>query len=77
MALGRLFHYGFDLLAVSTVIAGVKKSTGYAYVVSMASGLDNPTHKIPAQICLSVFTLRDEIITARKPSRSSPKVFAP
>jgi hypothetical protein len=32
MALGRLFHYGFDLLAVSTIIAGVKKSTGYAYV---------------------------------------------
>ncbi|KAJ9105377.1 hypothetical protein QFC21_001746 [Naganishia friedmannii] len=30
MAIGRLFHYGFDLLAVSTIIAGVKKSTGYA-----------------------------------------------
>ncbi|GHJ84406.1 hypothetical protein NliqN6_0808 [Naganishia liquefaciens] len=30
MALGRLLHYGFDLLAVSTVLAGVKKSTGYA-----------------------------------------------
>jgi hypothetical protein len=30
MVLGRLFHYGFDLLAVSTIIAGVKKTTGFA-----------------------------------------------
>lgn len=30
MVLGRLAHYGFDLLAVSTIAAGIKKSTGFA-----------------------------------------------
>jgi hypothetical protein len=27
--LGRLLHYGFDALAISTVLAGVKKTTGF------------------------------------------------
>lgn len=27
---GRLIHYGFDALAVSTILAGVKKTTGFA-----------------------------------------------
>ena len=27
---GRLFHYTFDAMAVSAVLAGVKKSTGFA-----------------------------------------------
>ncbi|KAK1927062.1 hypothetical protein DB88DRAFT_476554 [Papiliotrema laurentii] len=30
MVLGRLAHYAFDALAISTVLAGVKKSTGFA-----------------------------------------------
>ncbi|WWC90747.1 uncharacterized protein L201_005684 [Kwoniella dendrophila CBS 6074] len=30
MVLGRLVHYAFDALAISTVLAGVKKTTGYA-----------------------------------------------
>ncbi|KAK8854849.1 hypothetical protein IAR55_003588 [Kwoniella newhampshirensis] len=30
MVLGRLAHYAFDALAISTVIAGVKKTTGFA-----------------------------------------------
>jgi len=30
MVLGRVFHYAFDALAVSAILAGVKKSTGYA-----------------------------------------------
>ncbi|ORX38609.1 hypothetical protein BD324DRAFT_621572 [Kockovaella imperatae] len=29
MVLGRLMHYTFDALAISAVIAGVKKSTGF------------------------------------------------
>jgi hypothetical protein len=28
--LGRLIHYGFDAMAVSTVLAGIKKTTGFA-----------------------------------------------
>jgi len=28
--IGRLVHYGLDALAVSTVLAGVKKATGFA-----------------------------------------------
>jgi hypothetical protein len=27
---GRIFHFTFDALAVSAVLAGVKKSTGFA-----------------------------------------------
>ncbi|WVQ74821.1 hypothetical protein IAR50_004428 [Cryptococcus sp. DSM 104548] len=30
MALGRLVHYAFDALAVSTILAGVKKTTGFS-----------------------------------------------
>jgi hypothetical protein len=30
MVLGRLTHFAFDALAISTVLAGVKKTTGYA-----------------------------------------------
>ncbi|WWD19004.1 hypothetical protein CI109_103461 [Kwoniella shandongensis] len=29
MVLGRLAHYAFDALALSTIIAGVKKTTGF------------------------------------------------
>jgi hypothetical protein len=28
--LGRLFHLGFDAIAISAVLAGVKKTTGFA-----------------------------------------------
>ena len=28
--LGRLVHYGIDAIAVSTILAGVKRSTGFA-----------------------------------------------
>jgi len=28
MVLGRIAHYGFDLVLVSTVLAGIKRSTG-------------------------------------------------
>lgn len=28
--LGRLFHLGFDAIAVSTILSGVKKTTGFA-----------------------------------------------
>ncbi|WVQ99962.1 hypothetical protein IAU59_007105 [Kwoniella sp. CBS 9459] len=30
MVLGRLVHYGLDALAITTILAGVKKTTGYA-----------------------------------------------
>ncbi|GMK58279.1 hypothetical protein CspeluHIS016_0503110 [Cutaneotrichosporon spelunceum] len=28
--LGRLIHLGFDAIAISTVLAGIKKTTGFA-----------------------------------------------
>lgn len=28
--LGRLFHLGIDALAISTILSGVKKTTGFA-----------------------------------------------
>lgn len=30
MVLGRLTHYALDALAISTIFAGVKKTTGFA-----------------------------------------------
>ncbi|KAI0805943.1 hypothetical protein BC629DRAFT_1484124 [Irpex lacteus] len=30
MALGRLFHYAVDAVLVSTVLAGVKKTSGFS-----------------------------------------------
>jgi hypothetical protein len=32
MALGRLAHYVFDAVLVSTVLAGVRRSSGFSYV---------------------------------------------
>ncbi|AFR92360.1 hypothetical protein J008_00230 [Cryptococcus neoformans] len=32
---GRLGHIVFDLLAISTILAGVKKSTGYSIQTSL------------------------------------------
>lgn len=33
MALGRLFHYTIDAVLVSTVLAGVRRSSGFTYVL--------------------------------------------
>lgn len=33
MAIGRLVHYGLDAVLVSTVLAGVRRSSGFKYVV--------------------------------------------
>ena len=32
MVLGRLTHYAIDAILLSTVVAGVKRSTGFVYV---------------------------------------------
>lgn len=32
MSLGRLTHYAVDLVLLSTVLAGVKRGTGFSYV---------------------------------------------
>lgn len=32
MAVGRLFHYAVDAVLLSTVIAGVRRSSGFTYV---------------------------------------------
>lgn len=67
MALGRLFHYGFDLLAVSTVLAGVKKSTGYAYVSPHTCF--HPRRSSSSSLIFSIHLVR-------KPSKSNPKASA-
>lgn len=36
MALGRLFHYAVDAVLVSTVLAGVRRSSGFTYVQSIS-----------------------------------------
>jgi hypothetical protein len=33
MVLGRLVHYTLDAVLLSTVLAGVKKSSGFQYVL--------------------------------------------
>lgn len=35
MVLGRLFHYTFDIVLLSTVLAGVKRHTGFQCVRSL------------------------------------------
>ena len=40
MVLGRLFHYGFDALAISVVLAGVKRSTGLGCVGTVGGRRD-------------------------------------
>ena len=32
MVLGKLVHYAFDAVLLSTVIAGVRRSSGFSYV---------------------------------------------
>ncbi|GAA5838761.1 hypothetical protein JCM3775_002809 [Rhodotorula graminis] len=34
MVLGRLFHYTFDIVLLSTVLAGVKRHTGFQFSTS-------------------------------------------
>lgn len=34
MVLGRLFHYAIDAVLVSTVVAGVRRSSGFTYVLT-------------------------------------------
>ncbi|KAF8606643.1 DUF1748-domain-containing protein [Ceratobasidium sp. AG-I] len=51
MVLGRLVHYGADLVLVSTILAGVKKSTGYSPQTSL---ITEPTLKTVADSFLSV-----------------------
>jgi hypothetical protein len=40
MVLGKLAHYAFDALLISTVVAGVKRTTGF---VPNTESISNPT----------------------------------
>ncbi|CUA76098.1 hypothetical protein RSOLAG22IIIB_02110 [Rhizoctonia solani] len=51
MVLGRLVHYAVDVVLVSTVLAGVKKSTGYTPQTTM---ITEPTLKSVADSVLGV-----------------------
>lgn len=35
MAIGRLLHYTIDAVLVSTVLAGVRRSSGFTYVLHL------------------------------------------
>ncbi|KIK62622.1 hypothetical protein GYMLUDRAFT_164470 [Collybiopsis luxurians FD-317 M1] len=49
MALGRLFHYAFDAIIVSTVLAGVKKNSGFSPDLNQ---ITNPSLKSAAETYL-------------------------
>ncbi|KAF9029870.1 DUF1748-domain-containing protein [Rhodocollybia butyracea] len=49
MSLGRLFHYTFDAVLLSTVLAGVKRSSGYTPDLTQIS---NSTAKSAAETYL-------------------------
>lgn len=44
MALGRLFHYAVDAVLVSTVLAGVKKTSGFSYVPRIQVSIEAPAN---------------------------------
>ncbi|RDB30990.1 hypothetical protein Hypma_000115 [Hypsizygus marmoreus] len=46
MALGRLVHYAFDAVLLSTVVAGVRRSSGLS---PDASAISNPTVRSVAE----------------------------
>ena len=64
MVLGRLTHYAFDALAISVVLAGVKKQTGFGYVPSFS--LSSPVTSLP--LLIRPIRLSDKALqsTARK-----------
>ncbi|KAE9389805.1 DUF1748-domain-containing protein [Gymnopus androsaceus JB14] len=49
MALGKLFHYALDAALLSTVLAGVKKSSGFSPDLAQIS---NPTARSLAETYL-------------------------
>ncbi|KAJ4480132.1 DUF1748-domain-containing protein [Lentinula aciculospora] len=52
MALGRLFHYAFDAVLVSTVLAGVKKTSGFSLDIDQLT--TNSTAKSAAESYLGI-----------------------
>lgn len=46
MALGRLIHYAVDAVLASTVLAGVRRSTGYGYASLPLSSLRWPNQHV-------------------------------
>ncbi|KAJ3992180.1 DUF1748-domain-containing protein [Lentinula boryana] len=52
MALGRLFHYAFDATLVSTVLAGVKKTSGFSLDIDQIT--TNSTVKSAAESYLGL-----------------------
>ncbi|KAF9076603.1 DUF1748-domain-containing protein [Rhodocollybia butyracea] len=51
MVLGRLFHYGFDAALFTTVLAGVKKNSGYTPDLTQ---ITNPTMKSAAETYIGI-----------------------
>ncbi|KNZ54222.1 hypothetical protein VP01_3002g1, partial [Puccinia sorghi] len=37
MVVGRITHYAFDLALITTVLAGIKRNTGYRHVLTLLS----------------------------------------
>ncbi|KAF9466456.1 hypothetical protein BDZ94DRAFT_167947 [Collybia nuda] len=51
MVLGRLMHYAVDAVLLSTVVAGVRRSSGFSL---NASAIPDPTARSAAETFLSV-----------------------
>ncbi|KAJ8072557.1 hypothetical protein PQX77_003746 [Marasmius sp. AFHP31] len=51
MAIGRLVHYAFDAAMLSTVLAGVRRSSGFT---PDASKIEQPALRTAAETFLSV-----------------------
>ena len=45
MVLGRLIHYAADAVLVSTVLAGIKRSSGFAWVPVLPDAVFQPDHE--------------------------------
>lgn len=61
MALGRLFHYAVDAVLVSTVLAGVKKTSGFSYVLRIQVSINIPAYLLlssPSTAAIGDNTLR-------------------
>ncbi|KAF8326498.1 hypothetical protein F5887DRAFT_899699 [Amanita rubescens] len=75
MVLGRLAHYAFDAVLLSTVVAGVKRSSGFAPDTSL---LNDPSIRSLAERYLgvgeSVFDmLQAVVVNSPYSTRKAPK----
>lgn len=59
MGVSRLVHYAVDAALLSTVLAGVRRSSGFSYVSSRANMTAPANESIPSWLCLWLFCRPD------------------